>query len=237
MGAGCNTQPKPKSAGYYKKLCKGGAPKPGNSDALTDADAACVGQLTTTFAGITTATQICQMYLNAPGGHDTNGPNCKDCEKGEDELMGLALNICRQRICESQEVDSACGSGHDSHHRVLTTVSASLAASDSLLSNPARTKPECTDATCLAKEINNGKGIHHVSLTLAKAPANGTRLTWENPVMDDGSGVGTSYSIWRKALNADAVYVKITETTDLTWVDTTSGTSNWEYEVTFTVEP
>jgi len=112
-----------------------------------------------------------------------------------------------------------------------------LATSDAILSDPARTKTTCKDATCLAKEINNGKGIHHVSLTIAKASANGIRLTWENPVMDDGSGAGTSYSVWRRRLNADDVFVKLTETTNTTWVDTAAGTTNWEYDVTFTIEP
>ena len=233
----CSGQPKPKSSGYYKKLCKGGHGKPSSTDALTAADAACVGQLTTTFAGISTVDDICAVYNQDSSNHDTNGPDCKDCQKGEQELMALALNICRQRVCQTQEVDSACGADHDSHHRVLTTVGASLHTADSLLSNPARTKAQCKDATCLAKEINNGKGIHHVSLMLAKEVGNKTRLNWASPVMDDGSGEASKYTIWRRALNADAVYVKITETTALTYVDNNAGTGNWEYEVTFTIQP
>jgi hypothetical protein len=105
-GSSCATEPKPKSSGYFKKLCKAGVPKPSHSDALTDADAQCVGQLSDTFAGMTTATEICQVFLDQHG--DNNGPDCKECEKAENELMALALNICRQNVCESQEVDSAC---------------------------------------------------------------------------------------------------------------------------------
>ncbi len=237
--ATCDTQPQPKSSGYFKKLCKKGIPRPNHGDMLTDADAECVGQLTTTFAGITTATQICEIFDHEPnGGPDwEDGEHGNQCTKADYELMGLALNICRQNICPDQEVDSACGSDHDSHNRWQTTVSASLATTDALLSDPARNKFTCKDARCLAKEINNGKGVHQVSLTLAMEAGNHIRLSWENPVMDDGSGAGVGYSIWRRALNADAVFVKILETTAMTYVDLNSGTDNWEYEVTFTVEP
>ena len=227
----CGIEPKPKSAGYYKKLCKDGHGKPSSTDALTAADAVCVGQLTTTFAGISTVDDLCAVFNHDSSDHDTNGLDCKGCRKGEQELMGLALNICRQRVCPNQEVDSACGADHDSHHRVLTTVAASLATADSLLSNPARTKAQCKEARCLAKEINNGRGLHHVSLMLEKAPGNGTRLNWASPVMDDGSGEASQYTIWRRPMNTDAVYVKLLETTALTYVDDTAG--DWEYEVTF----
>ncbi len=238
-GSSCNVQPRPKSSGYYKKLCKRGIPRPSHTDALTDADAECVGQLTTTFAGITTATEICEIFNHEPnGGPDwEDGEHGNQCTKADYELMGLALNICREYVCTYQEVDSACGSDHDSHNRWQTTVSASLATTDAILSDPARNKTTCKDARCLAKEISNGKGVHQVSLTLAMEAGNHIRLSWENPVMDDGSGAGVGYSIWRRALNADAVFVKILETTAMTYVDLNSGTDNWEYEVTFTVEP
>jgi hypothetical protein len=227
-GSSCASEPKPKSSGYFKKLCKAGVPKPSHSDALTDADAQCVGQLTDTFAGITTATDICVVFQKS-------STDCKDCDKAEEELMALALNICRNNVCLSQEVDSTCG--HDSHTTTLTTVGDSLDTVDDILSNPARTCDACKGARCLAKEINNGKGIHHVSLTLTKASAGTIRLNWENPVMDDGSGQGQKYTIWRRALNADDSYTKITETTNLTWVDANGGTTSYEYEVTFTVDP
>ena len=105
------------------------------------------------------------------------------------------------------------------------------------LRRPARNKTVCKDAKCLAKEINNGKGIHHVSLTLSKATGNKSRLTWESPVMDDGSGEASMYTIWRRELNADAAFIKLTDTTALTYLDNTVSTLNFEYEVTFTIEP
>jgi hypothetical protein len=55
--------------------------------------------------------------------------------------------------------------------------------------------------------------------------------------MDDGSGQGQRYTVWRRSLNADDSFVKVTETTNLTWVDADPDTTSWEYEVTFTVQP
>jgi uncharacterized repeat protein (TIGR01451 family) len=237
-GTSCNTQPKPKSAGYYKKLCKGGHGHPHGGDALTNADAVCVGQLTATFAGISTVDDICAVYdHDSSASHDTNGPNGKECNNGERELMGLALNVCRDRVCLSQEVDSSCSGGP--HDHTLTSVAASLAAADAILADPARNKTTCKDAKCLAKEVNNGKGLHHTSLTLNKEPGAGNkiRLNWDSPVMDDGSGEASSYTVWRRALNADAVFIRLAVTPNLTFLDATSGTGTWEYEVTFTIEP
>jgi hypothetical protein len=240
IGASCGTQPKPKSSGYYKKLCKNGQSHPSHSDALTDADAQCVGQLTTTFAGFSTVADLCAVFdHDSHASHDGNGPNCKECSNAEVELMSLAINICRGYVCTSQEVDSGC-SGHDSHHdHTLTTVGASLAATDSILSDPNRSKDTCMDARCLAKEINNGKGVHHISLTVDKEPGAGNklRLMWDNPVMDDGSGEASSYTIWRRPLGADTAFLQIAVTPNLTYVDATASAGAWEYEITFTIEP
>jgi hypothetical protein len=237
--AACSTQPKPQSSGYYKKLCKNGLPHLYHGDILTDADAACVGQLTTTFAGITQGAQLCAIFDHDSHAQHDDGANSKECSNAEAELASLALNICRGYICPSQEVDSGC-SGHDSHmNHTLTTVAASLATVDSILSDPNRTKDTCKDAKCLAKEINNGKGVHHISLTIDKEPGAGNklRLTWDNPVMDDGSGTGISYTVWRRALQADATFNQMAVTNNLTWVDATASTGVWEYVVTFTVSP
>jgi hypothetical protein len=230
----CDTQPTPKSEGYYKKLCKNGVPHPHGGDALTDADAVCVGQLTDTFAGITTAAEICSSaYDHDSSNHDSQGPQGKECQKADRELMALALNICRDRVCLSQEVDSRCQGGNQ---HVLTTVQESLDTVDDILSDPARNKTTCKGARCLAKEINNGKGLHHTSLLLTREGTNKVRLTWESPVFDDGSGEASKYTIWRRLLNADAVWVKMADTQNKTWVDNNPGTTTWEYEVTFTID-
>jgi hypothetical protein len=234
------TQPKPKPEGYYKKLCKDGLGHPHAGDALLDSDAVCVGQLTSTFSGISTIEDLCAEWDHGTDGadHDTNGPQGKECEdKAERELLALALNICRNRVCLPQEVDSSCGS--DPHDPTLTTVADSLATVDAILSDPTRYKAVCKTGKCQAKEINNGRALHHTSLLLSKESGAGSkvRLTWDSPVMDDGSGAASAYTVWRRELNADAVFVKITETSNLTYVDATAGTEAYEYEVTFTIEP
>jgi hypothetical protein len=152
--ANCAVEPKPKPYGYYKKLCKDGHSHPNtHEDALTNADAACVGGLTDTFAGITTVEEICAVLENNGGSGD--GYDSKECNKAEKELMALALNVCTGRICLGQEIDSSCsGSGS-----TQTTVQESLDTADDILSDPGRDKNVCKDAKCLAKEINNGHGI------------------------------------------------------------------------------
>src|SRR6185436_15131211 len=97
-------------------------------------------------------------------------------------------------ICPNQEIDSSCsGSG-----TTQTTVQESFDTADDILSDPGRNKAVCKDAKCLAKEINNGKGIHHTSLLLTKVSGNKIRLTWDSPVMNDGSGDAIGYSVWRR---------------------------------------
>jgi hypothetical protein len=228
-GSSCSEKPTPKTSGYYKKLCKGGQSHPYHHDFLTDQDAQCVGSLTCTFQGISTVADICAVLED-----DHSDP--KECAKGEQELMALALNICRNYVCLSQEVDSQCDQQHGGVD-TLTTVGQSFHTADSELCDSARTNDTCKDAKCLAKEINNGHGIHHTSLHIDKASANSVRLTWANPVMDDGTGEGIGYTVWRRPMNSPDGFTLVTTTNQntLTWVDTSPG--NWEYEVTFTVQP
>jgi hypothetical protein len=228
--ANCAVEPKPKNYGYYKKLCKDGHSHPNtHEDALTDADAACVAGLTDTFAGISTVEDICAVLEDNSGSGD--GADSKECNKAEQELMTTALNVCTGRICLGQEIDSDCsGAG-----TVLTTVQDSLDAADDILSDPGRDKNTCKDAKCLLKEINNGHGIHHTSLLLSKMGGDKIRLTWDSPVMDDGSGEATGYTIWRRDLHSGMPYTKIgvTNANTLTFIDNTAGV--FEYEVTFTL--
>jgi hypothetical protein len=167
-------------------------------------------------------------------GPSGDGPGGKECDKGEDELMALALNICRQRVCEEQAIDSNCsGSPHD---HTLTTVAASLAAADAILADLSRNRDTCKSARCLAKEINNGHALHQTSLSLSKESGNKVRLTWDSSVMDDGGGEASSYTVWRRPLNANAVFVQLGTTSGLTFLDGTAGAGNFEYEVTITVD-
>src|SRR6185436_17244525 len=69
----CHAVPEPENYGYYRKLCKDGHSHPKtHEDVLVDADAACVGALTDTFAGIATVEDLCA---------DRHGSSA--CVKGE----------------------------------------------------------------------------------------------------------------------------------------------------------
>jgi hypothetical protein len=116
-------------------------------------------------------------------------------------------------------------------------VGASFQSADDILADANRDKDSCKDAKCLVKEINNGHGMHHTTLVLSKETGNKVRLTWDSPVMDDGSGEATGYTIWRRALNSADAYVQLgtTDRNHLTYLDGAAG--DWEYEVTFTIGP
>ena len=224
--------PAPKSAGYYKKLCEKRAhgQLPYQNDQLTDAHAACVGQLTSTFAGFSTIDDICNVVENNQHGGrhhggPGDGPNGKDCDKGENELIATALNICRARVCEEQNLDSRC---HGNSH---TTVSQSFADADAILDNAARDKDTCKNATCELREINNGHALEMNSLLLA-IENNKVRLNWSSPVLDDGSGTPSSYGVWRRPMGSNDAFVKMGTTTGLTYLDATAGAAAWEYDIT-----
>jgi hypothetical protein len=117
----------------------------------------------------------------------------------------------------------------------LTTVAESFHTADDELCDSARTKDTCNNAKCLAKEINNGHGIHHTSLHVDKANATTVRLTWANPVMDDGTGEGIGYTVWRRPINSPDGFTQlaVTDQNTMFYLDNTPG--NWEYAVTFTI--
>ena len=228
-------RPAPKSAGYYKKLCqqRDRSESHYQGDALTEGDAVCVGQLTSTFLGMATVDNLCEVintdhrpphggrHHGGPG----DGPNGKDCDKGEDELIATALNICRARVCEEQNLDSRC---HGNSH---TTVSQSFADADAILDDAARSKDTCKSARCELREINNGHALEMNSLTLARENGN-VRLAWSSPVLDDGSGTPSSYELWRRPMGSNDAFVRIGITAGLTYLDVTAGTAAWEYNIT-----
>jgi len=232
----CQIRPQPKSYGYYKRLCKDGrANTNSHSDVLTDADAVCVGGLTRTFAGISTVLDLCAVLEDHGGSGD--GYDSKECTKGEGELMATALNVCRWRVCLDQEIDSSCASEPGGPHHVLTSVDSSLHAADDVLADAGRDKGTCKNARCLSREINNGHGLHHTTLVLAKSVGGNVLLTWSSPVMDDGSGEATSYAVWRRPLHSAEAFaqVAIAGPNQLTYLDDAPG--DWEYEVTFSIAP
>jgi hypothetical protein len=151
-GPACTSTNDPKSTSYYKKLCGNGNH---GGDSITNADAQCVASLTSTFSGISTATQVCSVLANG-GGQDS-------CSKDEDELLALALNVCRQRVCEDQDIDTNCG-------RNTKTVGESLAVADGIFSSPTRGTNSCNVGACLGREINNGRALKLNSINMSVAP-------------------------------------------------------------------
>jgi uncharacterized repeat protein (TIGR01451 family) len=211
-GDACTSTNDPKSKGWYKGLCQNAH----SGDSLTDADAACVGALTSTFSGISTVAQICAVLM-------PTSPNNDSCGKAEDQLMTLALNICKQRVCPVNAIDSACGNNG--------TVGQSLAESDAIFDNPSRTTATCNHAECLDKEINNG---HALELDSLQSMREGTsiRLNWLPPYADDGQGTVRSYSIWRRAVGSKVPFVTIGTSTSLTYLDVNAASGSWEYDLT-----
>jgi len=174
-----------------------------------------VGAMTTTFAGISTVADICDVLM-------PSSPNNDSCGKAEDQLMTLALNICKQRVCPINAINSACGTN--------SSVAQSLAQSDAIFDNPSRTTASCNQAECLDKEINNGHALELDSLMSVREGSN-IRLNWLPPYVDDGQGTVKNYSIYRRAVGSKTPFVKIGTVNGLTYLDTTVGTGSWEYDL------
>jgi hypothetical protein len=209
------SEPNPRTNGYYKRLCHG----PHSGDQLVDADASCVAHVATTFAGITTVAEICDVI-------EPSHANSDACDRAEDDLMVLALNICRARVCTAQSIGSQCGAN--------ATVGESLAASDAILDGPARSSDTCSHAKCLDEEINTGRALELNSL-IVNREAGGVRLTWLPPYSNDGSAAPETFHVWRRAHGTLSPFVMVGEVTDLTFLDTQSGNGSWDYEITVTI--
>jgi hypothetical protein len=192
-----------------------------------DADAFCVASIASTFAELRTAADVCAVF-DDNGRH--GGPGTKECDQGEDELIATALNICRGRVCEAQNVVSRCG--RDERHVIETTVGASFANANAILDAANRSKPTCQQARCELREINTGHALELNSVALARVPR-GVRVSWQAMEVEDGNGAPDKYEIWRRPFDPSSGFVKIGETNGaLSFLDTTAGASAWEYEVT-----
>jgi len=209
---GGSTEPDPRTNGYYKRLCHG----PHSGDALTDADALCVASVAQAFAGLTTAAEICAEI-------EPSHPNGDACDRADDDLMVLALNLCRGRVCVALSIDSQCGGS--------ATVAASLAQSDAILSSPARDAASCARAKCLCEEINDGLALELDTLTL-ELEAGAVRLSWSPPYLNDGTSGPSAYHVWRRVRGSTAAFARIAETIDPTYLDESSAGESFEYEVT-----
>jgi len=152
-GSTCDSANDPRTKNYYKKLCN----NRNAGEQISDADAVCVGENTSTFAGITTAAQVCAVITS-------NQPS--KCDKAEGDLMALALNVCHQRVCPDDSLTSQCGSS--------TSVGQSYGLVDAAVSSPSRTNATCNTASCFATEINSGTALS--TFTPSSAPVVGDKL-------------------------------------------------------------
>jgi hypothetical protein len=206
------SEPNPRTNGYYKSLCQG----PHSGDALTDADAACVASVASTFGGISTVADLCAELTPSQ-------PNNDPCDRSDDDLLVLALNICRARMCTAQSIDSQCGDNAD--------VGASLSESNAIQADPSRNAAACDHAKCLDEEINTGRALEMNSLLLRRE-SGGIRLDWSPPYLDDGTGPPSQYHVWRRSQGSLAPFVQIGATVEANFLDTTADVGAYQYEVT-----
>jgi hypothetical protein len=195
--------PNPRSNGYYMRLCLG----PHSGDQLTDADAVCVRQVATIFAGIATFADLCAVLR-------PQHPNDDPCDRTSADLMVLALNICRARVCTAQSIDSQCGDNGNVYQ--------SLSESDAILLSPLRNAETCAHAKCLDEEINTGRALELNSLGLRRE-GSAIRLDWRPPYLDGGTGHPSKYHVWRRVQGSLAPFAKIGTTTNPTYLDSLSG--------------
>jgi hypothetical protein len=111
-------------------------------------------------------------------------------------------------------------------------VAQSESEADTILSNPSRSNAQCSHAECLAKEISNGHALELNTLATRREVGN-VRLSWQAPLLDDGTGQPRGYKIWRRAIGSTAPFVQIGTTNSTpTYLDTTAGSGSWQYDVT-----
>ena len=254
--AGCTSTHNPRTVGFWRNVCRRGTFR---GETIDNADAACVGQLSDTFAGFTTRNQVCNVL---DGDHDHHDDYRRSsCSKAEDQLMALALNLCKERVCCDDGIDSRCDdNGHEddltfnhNHHGDDDdddghpdgdddddddpddgeggTVCGSFSAADALLDDPSRTGSECTQAECLSKEVNNGHALEFATLVVRREGAS-SRLAWLSPVLNDGTARPESYRIWRRDSRSTAPFVQIGSTMGTEYLDVTGANGSWEYDVT-----
>jgi hypothetical protein len=214
--------------GYYKELCEGQH----SGDALTTADAQCVADTTVTFDTHTVA-DICAIITRHDGGDDHGddhsgwgtGSHNTYCDKARAELMALALNRCRARVCDAQAIDSHCDGS------TSTTVGQSFTIVDTTLVN-ATDAATCHGARCLAREINTGHAFviddfhcdrddHHRH--------GGMSCHWSMPLYNNDTVAPGSFEIWRRPHGTGAYTKVATVSTPSYYVEDPD--SNFDYDV------
>ena len=228
-GASHLNEPHPRTVGYYKRLCNGSH----TGDALTAADAACVADSTATFDTHTVA-DLCAIISRHDGGDDDHddhdgygsGRHVTYCDKARAELVALALNRCRARVCDAQEIDSACA-GNSSR-----TVGQSFTAVDGILSTASPSNGACKGARCMAKEINNGRAFEIDDVHCDRGDfrhRGGIMCHWSVPLYNDDTLAPRSYEIWRRPHGAGA-FTKVATVTTTSYT-ATDPVSNFDYDV------
>jgi len=203
----CTPTGDPKTWGWYHSLCTSGGH---SGDSITDADAVCVAA-DPTFAGFTSASQVCDVLDPSHGNNDA-------AAKAMKQEITLLLNICKQRVCPVQATSSICGSAN--------SVGQTVTQVDAVLANPNSTIQQIGVAECQATEVNNGRALDLDTLKLGNESGN-TRLNWVAPTLNNPK----NYTIWRRISGSGAAFVKIGTAFSATFLDTNTGTASWDYLV------
>jgi hypothetical protein len=244
----CEPHGRPRSRGYYERLCH----RRHSGDWLSDAEVACVAEISDTFAHVASIEDVCDE-LHSPrrddddddgggphdddddghftgghgdGGHDDDdddGEGGNKCEKAEEDLLATALNICKQKVCLDQGLDSRCNDD-------LDTVGESFSSADALLANPNRRRSDCKKAQCQAREINNGRALDWNSLAITHV-ANQIRLDWEAPLVELDSPPIVGYRIYRRLVGTQDPFEEIGTSPTPHFVDPTGVAGAHEYEI------
>jgi hypothetical protein len=215
--------------GYWKALCS----HDHSGDQLTDQDAQCVGDSTASFDTHTVA-DVCTIFTHYNGGYcladdlvtwgDASHPST--CDKSRVELLALALNRCRGRVCDDQQIDSNCDAS-------ITTVGQSFTTADNLISGTTPSNEACKEGQCLAKELNNGKALeiddvkcdrddHHYQGAM--------HCHWSVPRYNDDTTAPSHYDVWRRELGTGG-YTRVATVNTPDYYVEDPGT-NYEYDVT-----
>jgi len=199
----------PKGQGFYKRLCRSDHPE----ETLTPANVACVSD-SSTFAWVDSVAAMCEAL-------DRGSPSDK-CEHAEGQFMATLLNRCKGRITDSEPLDSSCSD--------VTTVGASIADADALLSSPTRTTADCERALCEAAEINSREALAPV-LTLDLDSGGGVRLEWTEPPIYAGQSPAPRYQVWRRAHGSGA-FTEIATVDVVAYVDEAPDAASYDYQIT-----
>jgi len=212
----CNANPK--EVGYWRRLC-GGSDDP--QEFYTDADAICIRTFSCAFSGVD-VDGICR-YLGPIQPIRFVWPSCGHATE---ELMALALNLCRGRVTTYQEIDSRCANN--------ATAGGAFREADLILCNDRfSADASCDRALCETREINQGRALNVHGLVVSKLSSGGLHLAWTPPLADMEALTATprSYRVWR-ATGAQATLVQIVEVAGTSFDDTSAEHGYIRYDVT-----